>query len=371
MKRLQLAEDQFRFDLIVDSPLYQRYLKYTKDMGLIKDVCIYRDMRQMTALTYEDYLNVVQKSDLWLHLRSLAVGTASAVGKRIKGPTRYPTIEQITEVWKDYLENKPFSTEPTTRAHMKWGVEHEDVALTHFAIDNNVCVGQVGTIHLPWTSAWEYRSYFNPEDQVVLETCVKQLENWQQHFLISPDGLVGQADPDTPYDSLPSQIIGMLEIKCASPFHHLKNDDETLSWVANIEKRQWYRAQEIPYVYITQICLQALSGLHRFSMSGNDIMWFIRWTPNGFSEFKVLFEPLVRMGIVSCLLYLLLTQRITRLDELPFHYSDQELPLVNLLEKCYEEVCQAIDYRYVDHSNLYPQFKLYQQITQDFHFVVD
>jgi len=368
---MQPASDQFMFEVITDSYNFKRYQKYAEKHGLVRDVCTLENMDQEPQ-NLDDYLKVIQKSDLWLHLRMLAAGTASAVGKLIKGPTKYPTFDQITEIWRDKILEKPFEKTHTMRGHMKWGVGYEDPALIHFAVDNNLSVAQVGTVYLPMSYIIDNMADYLSDGE--LEIVNKMIDKFpvikDKHFLVSPDGLVGK--PDTgEYGDLPTELLGMLEIKCCSPFHHVQNRDGTLSWVDDMEKRQWYHPGEIPLVYIMQICMQALSGLIRFDMNGDHIMWFMRWSPWGFSEFKITFRPLVQMGIISTVLYLSLKQRITTEQDLPFEYMEYEKPLVSVLTEYYHQIKEQMTHRYIDHFNLYPEFHIYHKVTENFKFNVN
>lgn len=367
---LQYALDKFMFEVITDSYNFKRYANYARKHGLVRDVCILENIEQNPS-NKDDYLKVVQKSPLWLYLRAQASGTASAVGKLIKGACKYPTVEQITELWRDKILDKPFEKTHTMSGHMKWGVGYEDPALVHFAVSNNLAVAQVGTIYLPMNYILgQMKEYLKPQEiKVINHICAMFPSIKDKHFLVSPDGLVGHRD-EGEYGELPLNLVGMLEIKCISPFHHVENKDGTLSWVDDMEKRQWYHPGEIPYVYITQICMQALSGLERFNMNGNNTMWFMRWSPWGFSEFKVPFEPLVCMGIVSTVLYLALSERITTEQELPFEYTEYEKPLVKILTDKYHDVMSKMTQRYIDHHILYPEFHIYHKVTENFRFIV-
>lgn len=367
----QLADNRFMFEVITDSYNFKKYKNYAEQHGLVRDICVLDQLDQEPS-NLDDYLKIIQKSELWLYLRAKASGTASTVGKLIKGSSIYPTTEQLTGLWRDKITNKPFEKTHTVRGHMKWGVGYEDPALIHFAVNNNLTVAQVGTIYLPMSYIIKTIDEYLPDnEQDIVNQIIRKIPSlMDEHFLVSPDGLVGIPESEWCYDQLSTEIIGMLEIKCISPFHHVEEDDGTLTWVANMESRQWYNPGEIPFVYITQICMQALSGLHRFNMNGHHTMWFIRWSPYGFSEFKIEFHHLVRMGIVSSLLYLKLKSRITTEDDLPFCYQPDEQELVKLLNKYYDIILTEMTHRYVNHFNLYPEFHLYRKVTNNFKFVV-
>ena len=365
----QLASESFMFDIVTNSINFKKYKSFAEKYGLVRDVCKYSSMDELPLINNETYLNVVQKSPLWLHLRNIAAGTASSVGKCIKGPPMYPTIEQVSETWQDKINHAPFEVTHTTAGHMKWGVEYEDPALIHFACANMLSVVQVGTVHLPFSFILSIVEQYLPTEESLLVKKAAKLITTNEHFLVSPDGVVGEPDDGQP-DELPKKLKGMLEIKCISPFHHVETEDGYLIWVDNMESRQWHRAKEIPYVYVTQICLQAISGLLRLNMTRDDTMWFMRWSPIGFSEFKIGFEPLIKMGILSTLLYLMLKTRLKSESDLPLAYTPEEIPIVRLMSKYYEEVTGLMTHRYVNHTNIYPEFQIYRKITENFKFKI-
>lgn len=368
---MQRASDRFMYTVITESYNFQRYRTYAEKHGLVRDVCTLESMSQMPS-DPDDYVKVIQKSELWLYLRAQAAGTASSIGKLIKSIAQYPTFEDVTELWREKIQKVPFRKTSVVCGHMKWGVGYEDPALVHFAVANNLVVAQVGTVSLPMTYIMKIMpEHLTPEECKLLgKTIEKYPEIMEKHFLVSPDGIVGRRDGGAPSD-LPSDQVGMLEIKCISPFHHIANDDDTLSWVSEMETRQWYHPEQIPYVYVTQTTLQAISGLLRFGHTAESTMWLIRWSPIGFSEFKTGYAPLIRMGIVTTVLYLALAARIRTEEDLPFRYMPDEVPLERLLASCYKDVLSSISHRYVDHYNLYPEFRLYKEITKDFKFRED
>ena len=366
--RTQVAQETFMFDIITESPAFKKYQRFAEKNGLLRDVCHLSEMTDMDKINEETYLNVVQKSPLWLHLRNIAAGTASSVGKCIKGPPMFPKIEQISDAWRDKINHAPFVAEHTTRGHMKWGVGYEDPALIHFACANMLSVVQVGTVRLPMSYIMKTaHTYLSSEDLRIVKTARALLPEEDEHFLVSPDGVVGEPD-DGQEGDLPIKLLGMLEIKCISPFHHVETADGWLTWVDDMEKRQWHKPKEIPYVYLTQICMQAISGLMRLDMDGESMMWFMRWSPIGFSEFKIKFEPLIRMGVVSTLLFLMLKHRIKSEADLPLTYTDYEMPIVHLLHKYYAVIMRDMEHRYVNHAGLYPEFKIYHKVTEFFKF---
>jgi hypothetical protein len=365
---LQLASDRFMYDVITKSYNFTRYRTYAEKHGLVRDVCCLSNMDQMPD-NEDDYIKVVQKSELWLYLRAQAAGTASSIGKLIKSVSMYPTYADVTALWLEKINKVPFKKTSVVSGHMKWGVGYEDPALIHFAVKNNLVVAQVGTVSLPMSYMLEIMDqHLTPDECEVLMTLVEKHPSIKdKHFLVSPDGIVGRPDNGSPGE-LPKEQVGMLEIKCISPFHHIANDDDTLSWVADMEIRQWYRPGEIPYVYVTQTTLQAISGLLRFGHTADSTMWLMRWSPIGFSEFKNSYRPLIRMGIVTSVLYLSLAARIRTEADLPFCYTKDEVPVERLLASCYRDVLSSTTHRYVDHYNLYPEFQVYREVTQSFKF---
>ena len=162
----------------------------------------------------------------------------------------------------------------------------------------------------------------------------------------------------------------MLEIKCISPFHHVEAADGTLKWVDDMERRQWTRPEEIPFGYIIQICLQAISGYYRCAMHGGSTMWFMRWSPKGFSEFKVAFRDLIDLGIVATGLYFSLYERIKKSEDLPVKYNAIENALHSQMVQCYKHVMANMSHRYVAHELLYPEFQVYRRCTEFYKFKV-
>lgn len=364
--RYQLSKECFDFDIIKRTRNFKKYQKVAMRYGLIRDICD-PSLSDVDEVSLDKYLNIEQKSKTWFKFRAAADGTASSVGKKIKGPTTYPTMEQVSEQWMDLLTKKPFEVTHTMAGHMKWGVGYEDPALVHFAIDNMLSVAQVGTIHMPLNFVLGLVTKYVP-DLLDHKTYIEAHTHGTAHLLVSPDGLVGYPD-DGELTELSTELLGMLEIKCISPFHHIE-ENGTLSWVDDMETRQWYNAGEIPFVYITQICMQALSGLHQLNMTEDHTMWFIRWSPIGFSEFKVTFGPLLKMGIIATMLYFRLKSRLLSPSDLPLEYTTEEAELSQSLYGAYKEVISSMSHRYVRHENLYPEFQTYRNCTQLHRFVV-
>ena len=362
---LQLATNAFDFDLIRETRQCKKYQSFAETEDLIRDICsteITDDTENDDAL--QDFLYVIQKSPKWLRLRARAQATASSIGKYIKSPGTFPTRRQLTEVWREKLHETPFTKTHTMCGHMKWGVVYEDIALMHFAVENMKCVVQVGTIHVPL----DYVLSLNTDTEIELPCYPKEY-----HLLISPDGVVQtpKAPPGCAEGSS-SSLLGMLEIKCISPFHHKENDAGDLTWVDTMEKRQWYKADEIPFGYIIQICLQAISGYYRLKMNGDHIMWFIRWSPKGFSEFQIAFKDLIGLGVLSSLLYFSLYSRLNLdLENLDVEYTSNELYLHKKMVKEYKKVTTLMRHRYISHQDLYPEFDIYHKCTKRYTFKVE
>ena len=367
MECRQLATNAFDFDVIRDTRYCKKYNAFAAAEDLIRDICseaVTEDTQHDDAL--QDFLYVIQKSPKWLRLRARAQATASSIGKYIKSPGMYPTDRQLTEVWREKFQELPFLPTHTTRGHMKWGVVYEDIALMHFAVENMKCVVQVGTIHVPLN----YILGLNADPEIAVPSYPEAY-----HLLISPDGIIqvpkaGQVPKASQMPGLAEgpELLGMLEIKCISPFHHKENDDGDLTWVDTMEKRQWYKSEEIPFGYIIQICLQAISGYQRLNMNGDHIMWFIRWSPKGFSEFQIPFKDLIQLGVLSTLLYFSLYARLKAKSEV--HYTPEEMAIHHKLVQEYKKVTTAMKHRYVSLTDLYPEFDMYQKCTKLYTFKV-
>lgn len=360
----QIGSSEFWFSIITDSATFKRYNQFAEDRYMSVNIC-----REGEPANEKDFIHVIQKSETWLRLRAESSGTASALGKYIKGPPMYPNERQITDAWRDKLAGAGFHAEHTTRGHMKWGVGYEDPALIHFAVENMLAVSQVGTIKVPLSC------FLKLADEYSIPIVIDTTLDPEFNLLISPDGVVSRRPPEVPKfteDGIPEGIIGMLEIKCISPFHHVENEDGTLSWVDDMERRQWYSPREIPWGYVVQICVQAISGLHRLGMTGEDTMWFIRWSPLGFSEFRIAFKHLVPLGILTTFLYYTVKARIKSDSDLPFGYeTDVEKELYRGMTREYDRLMGLMTHRYVDHSGLYPEFAVYRKCTDRFRFKVD
>ena len=387
--RLQIASTSFMFNIVTNSPAFKQLLEESIKLDYVRDQCdpSLAELTEKDALELDRgrYINIPQKTPPWFFLREMADGSASSAGKLIKGPTTYPTTEQISKYWKDKILEKPFEKTHTMNGHMNWGVGYEDPALLHFAHDLKVCVSQVGTIRVDLSLIIKLGTIVF-KDKLPSTT---HLEVKDKHMLVSPDGLVSKPQPKTLDEqshirtTMPkkSEMLGMLEIKCISPFHYMESNDKFLEWTDDMETRQWWNPEDIPFVYVVQMCMQALSGVARFGMNGDKTMWFIRWSPHGVSIFTLPFKYLIRLGIVAALQYFSLIQRVKRLDQLDgmFEYSktispnangtDVEKQLSIMIAENYRILMNHTTHRYLKIDS-YPEFDTYHKATQYFKFKV-
>ena len=377
--RMQIGSFLFKFDIIAKSKTFNQLLQECIQQDRVRDVTnpIYSNLNQHQAdkLPFKRYINIVQKSSTWLNRRLLATGTASSVGKYIKSCRPYPSLESIKQAWCDKINKTPFQKTHAMAGHMNWGVGYEDPALLHFAKQENVGVAQVGTVLVTL-------KYILALGKAIFKDQLPQLSNLtvdpSQHLLISPDGIVGKPNPSQGQNNasrtMYKDLLGMLEIKCISPFHHLEStqDGESfLEWVPDMEKRQWFSADSIPYVYMTQMSLQAVAGIQYFKMKSTDTMWFIRWSPHGFSTFKFSFKHLVRMGVLSSILYFSMCQRTKTIDDVeklyPLTYHEKIID--QMLYQSYIDVCSNAQHTYTP-IDCYNEFDLYREITRNFLFKI-
>jgi len=139
--------------------------------------------------------------------------------------------------------------------HMRFGVVHEDIALTHFTIYTGHTVTKVGSIKV----SVNYISRLGIKLGILKK---KYRNDTLDYLLISPDGLVGKSNNISNNVSISDiletdKLIGMLEIKCISPFHHISCDNK-LEWIDDMKTRQWTNSYQIPFVYVIQIALQVI-----------------------------------------------------------------------------------------------------------------
>jgi YqaJ-like viral recombinase domain len=369
MLQLQLASNRFRFDIITSSRDYKDKLKEATDRGLYFNVC--REMKEEDLSSDGEYIHVIQKSPLWLKLRSQAMTTASSMGKYIKAPTTNHTYDEIEEAWKDKLNGVGFEKTHVVRGHMNWGVGYEDPALIDFALHKSLSVAQVGTIKLPVSFIGALYRKLTGEDEKIFS---KYLD---KYFLVSPDGVVYSEGVSNLTDNSGKLIppVGMLEIKCISPFFHKEDaDTQKLTWVPNMNSRQWFSPYDIPWVYLVQMCLQAISGVHRFKMNGDRTMWFLRWSPYGFSVFDLQFKLLVRLGVYVTAKFLRVYEA-TNIDNLHTLRELDLTPEISALnkniQKIYGEIMSTTKHSYIEHRDKFSEFHLYYDITKNFEFVVE
>ena len=130
-------------------------------------------------------------------------------------------------------------------------------------------------------------------------------------------------------------------IKCISPFHHIANSDNKLYWCDDLNKRQWFTPDKIPYVYIVQQALQAISGVLFYNMKSSNIMWFIRWSPMGFSIFKFKFIDLVKLGVVVANLYFSFYQKLHSFEDIENLYPFL-VASIRLINPSLDVQCNAV-----------------------------
>lgn len=370
---MQIGSYNFKFDIITSSKRFQEHMNTAISNDYVRDVSddsmSELEVVDIQKIPVKRYINVVQKSPTWLYLRAQAQGTASSVGKYIKSPCRYPTVDQIKENWHDKITQKPFEKTHTMLGHMNWGVGYEDPALIHFALEEDVGVIQVGTIRVDLKYILALGKSIYGKKWIKLPKIVEG-----QHLLISPDGIVGKPEHKGQkgiQTCFYKDLLGMLEIKCMSPFYHVETSDNFLQWVDDIESRQWHFAEQIPYVYIVQMTLQAISGVYAYKMTTDHVMWFIRWSPHGFSIYKFQFRYLIRLGVLVSNLYFSLIQRTKTVEDIEKIYplAGDEREIEILMNNAYKELIQKSEHRYVKIED-YPEFDTYAEVTQYFKFIV-
>ena len=347
----------FDFELLTRTNYYKRHTKDCIKKDYTRDICIENILNPKR----EDYLKVVQKSNLWLNLRSRSHGTASSLGKFLIGD-KFLTTQQLNENWNDFITKKPFEKTQTMEAHMKWGTTYEDLALFCFAEQYKVCVNQVGTIRVDYTNILDNYKLFFPSLPFLEQT---QEEHHNYHLLISPDGIVGKREKQRSKEDffkLSDNIIGMLEIKCMSPFYHLENENGNLVWCQDIEKRQWSKVEDIPFVYLIQMTLQAVSGIIELDMNMSDKMYFERWSPKGFSVFVLPFSQLFKVGLLCSTLYFKILSRSKEQDFKAYPLLNDEQIIQQEMEKQINILNSMITHEYHDITEKHP----YQDIFNNY-----
>lgn len=369
---------EFNFSVILDTERYTFFYKKAKDNYLIRDICDdkYSNLteEEIKALKSSKYINVVQKSNTWLTLRKQSGGTASSVGKYLYlKEIRFPTEKDVMKSWISSINDDPFIKTACTAGHMAWGVKYEETALMHFALEENLGVVQVGSIKVLLKHIMKIgESCFGAE---WIPLCNDSNE---EYLLVSPDGIVGKPEVGTDSEDY-SEYVGMLEIKCISPFHHIETEDGNITWILSkfssdfegiLNKRQWFDAKSIPFVYIIQQALQAISGIIKYKMNSKSFMWFIRWSPIGLSIFKFKFINLIRIGALAANLYFSLKNRFTTIEVMTenFAYIDKEQKIRDMLYIEYEALMKDYEYKYIDIPD-YPEFKEYYEKTKDDVFI--
>ena len=334
-----MTPSQFDFDCITRTRYYKRHMENCLKHNYTRDICdkSFNDLH----IDRSKYINVVQKSPLWLKLRALSNGTASSLGKYIMGD-KWTSEDQLNENWYNKIE------QPITQmmeAHMKWGTTYEDLALICFAEQYDVCALQVGTLRVDYFDIHEnYKLFFPFLPDLKIE------DNSNFHLLISPDGIVTNHK---------NKKIGMLEIKCMSPFYHLENENNNIIWSHNMENRQWTTVDKIPHVYFIQMCLQALSGIIELEMDLKDTMYFERWSPKGFSIFEIPFQELFMIGILVSELYFSILQR-TKNNKKAYPLNEEETQVYSHITKLKKIIFKKIKHKYYDIRDKHPYYDLFQ-----------
>jgi hypothetical protein len=356
----------FDFNMVTESDIFRNRWKEAVKADLIRDLTR-SDLSEIPdpdSIHQNDYIHVVQKSQTWLYLRGQANGTASSVGKYLRNEMPFPKVPELNQHWVDRLENVPFQKTDLTNAHMGWGVANEDIALLSFASQIGLCVNQVGTIRVPFRYINDlFQDYFPNAPAYPYKID-------QEHLLISPDGLVAKPEQQSEYYHLSPRLVGMLEIKCMSPFHHLLSDRGNLEWATNFAKRMWKETSHIPFVYQVQMSLQALSGRYFLNMTDSDTMYFVRWAPYGFSQFEFRFGDLFRAGAVASALYFRMYRRLLDDPDQPaYPLPLEEKRLEKMMITAFQKVKANSRYKYFPVTG-YEMFKNYHSVTKDYEFTL-
>jgi hypothetical protein len=362
----------FNFDIISNTEAYKKNVNFAETEDLVRDICDdqYSDMPddELKLLDPKLYIHVVQKSNAWLKLREWSCGTASNIGKYVHNSKfKFSNIREIQNLWLDKLNKKPFEKNHTTEGHMTWGVKYEDLALIHLGIIEKVGIAQVGSIKVNLIDILKLGQHIYKTEWIDLK-----LETDEKYILVSPDGIVGKPEKKPIYNKMYSELIGMLEIKCISPFYHVATNDNKLIWCSDMNKRQWFSADKIPYVYIIQQALQAISGVLFYGMKSNHYMWFIRWSPCGLSIFKFKFIDLVKLGVLVANLYFSFYQKLHNEEDILKLYplKGDEALLEKMIENEYINLLKKAEHKYVELDD-YPEFMQYYTETKDDIFAVN
>jgi hypothetical protein len=120
------------------------------------------------------------------------------------------------------------------------------------------------------------------------------------------------------------------------------------------------------------MCLQAISGVSFLKMKSTSTMWFIRWSPNGVSIFKLPFKELIRLGIVTSVLYFYFVQNINSeddIDKVMYPLEGKPEKVNCMIGNAYIKLMSTVKHRYVKIDE-YDEFKLYQDCTRYFKFKI-
>ena len=161
------------------------------------------------------------------------------------------------------------------------------------------------------------------------------------------------------------KLTGMLEIKCMSPFHHEENFRGNLVWAEDMEKRQWYTTEDIPYVYLIQMCLQALSGVIELNMTFKDVMYFERWSPKGFSVFQLPFYNIFKIGTLANELYFSILHRSKQENFIAYPLTAEEEVVSQKMQDEITYLFSKIIHKYHSIEEVHPYYKIFQKYYQE------
>lgn len=360
---VQTGSATFDFDIIPTSPHYLDLLRSLEAAGLSENVCDEKyaslTVSEAKALPKSEYIKIPQKSEAWLWLRSQAMGTASSVGKFIPNVgKKYTSSRDVAHHWVEFLEEKRsgkrYPLPPIGNMHAEWGKKHEDVALAHFSLVTGWKMVQVGTIKLTYGEILTIaRDLFPPEEHARM---CKIVTNHDNYLLISPDGIIEH--PKT------GEKIGMLEIKCSSAFYHLPCEETgKVIWHHNMDSKMWPEPEDVPYYYLVQMSLQALSGWVQYGMNTDCRMWITRWSPHMFVTHQFKYYHLFRHGIYNAIYYY---HMFNKEGKSSLSDSDEQWLLQGCKRHYVELVTNCVETETHDISTWYPEFDLYMATTRHF-----
>lgn len=357
-KRLTLNRGfKFNFNCIIDTKEHKALCSLCTANDYCRDITIPGSIEPVNK---EDYIHVVQRSDLWFSLRSKAHGTASSLGKYIFTGAAFQTEETVRDAWFDKLSKKKFEMKRLMEVHTLWGKIYEDTAGMYFSKFTGLGVCQVGTIYV----SLEYvnnlfkivyssgKSSKRLTENKLAAAITLPNDSNDEHLLISPDGLVGKPE-NGQCDNVPisecqrrnyNELTGMIEIKCGSPFNNYVNADDEVTTVANYSKRMYNTPMDIPHTYIIQMGLQAIAGVKLLDFTAKHKMYFVRWLPNEIRIFTAPFYYYINVGICATIYYFLLHERMKQLSDIDnlFPLTENEQTVLSLFRHEYNTLLRKI-----------------------------